>query len=79
MNQEISMNTATLAQNRGFVAPRAATFAERLLQIVEALEHRFERQRQRRALLTLDTRMLNDIGISRGEALAQGSKPFWVD
>jgi uncharacterized protein YjiS (DUF1127 family) len=36
-----------------------------------------ERQRQRRALLALDSRLLGDIGISRGEALHEGSKPFW--
>jgi len=73
------MNTATLTQSRTFVQPRAATFGERLLNLVEAFERRIERQRQRRALLTLDTRMLSDIGISRGEALTQGSKPLWVD
>ncbi len=33
--------------------------------------------RQRRALLTLDEVMLKDIGISRTDALAEGSKPFW--
>ena len=73
------MNTATLTQSRIFVQPRAATFSERLLRTVEAVERRIERQRQRRALLTLDTRMLNDIGISRGEALTHGSKSFWAD
>jgi uncharacterized protein YjiS (DUF1127 family) len=36
-----------------------------------------ERQRQRRALLALDPRLLGDIGISRGQALHEGSKPFW--
>lgn len=73
------MDTATTIQSRTFVQPRAATFGERLMYLVEALERRIERQRQRRALLTLDTRMLSDIGISRGEALTHGSKPFWVD
>lgn len=32
---------------------------------------------QRRALLTLDEVLLKDIGISRTDALAEGSKPFW--
>ncbi len=33
--------------------------------------------RQRRALLRLDDAMLKDIGISRVDALQEGSKPFW--
>lgn len=33
--------------------------------------------RQRRALLGLDEAMLKDIGISRIDALREGSKPFW--
>ena len=32
---------------------------------------------QRRALLGLDDAMLKDIGISRADALREGSKPFW--
>jgi uncharacterized protein YjiS (DUF1127 family) len=32
---------------------------------------------QRRTLLTLDEVFLKDIGISRTDALAEGSKPFW--
>ncbi|MER2511935.1 MAG: DUF1127 domain-containing protein [Nitrosomonas ureae] len=32
---------------------------------------------QRRALLTLNEVLLKDIGISRTDALAEGSKPFW--
>lgn len=33
--------------------------------------------RQRRVLLGLDAAMLKDIGISRADALREGSKPFW--
>lgn len=36
-----------------------------------------ERQRQRRALLDLDERQLEDIGRSRDEAVAEACKPFW--
>jgi uncharacterized protein YjiS (DUF1127 family) len=36
------------------------------------------RWRERRALEELDDRMLHDIGISRSQALAEASKPFWV-
>lgn len=39
-----------------------------------------ERYRQRRALLDLaeaDTRLLNDIGLSRHDALHEATKSFW--
>jgi uncharacterized protein YjiS (DUF1127 family) len=36
-----------------------------------------ERARQRRALLELDDRLLNDIGISRGEANAEATRLHW--
>ncbi|MFT7673961.1 MAG: hypothetical protein ACI845_002377 [Gammaproteobacteria bacterium] len=35
------------------------------------------RQRTRRQLLNLDNTALEDVGISREEALEEGSKPFW--
>lgn len=34
-------------------------------------------QQQRRALRELDDRLLADIGLSRQEALREGSRPFW--
>lgn len=36
-----------------------------------------ERAKQRRALLRLDQRLLQDIGVSRAEAIAEARKPFW--
>jgi uncharacterized protein YjiS (DUF1127 family) len=36
-----------------------------------------ERQRQRQALLELDDRLLDDIGVTREQALANGRKRFW--
>ncbi len=36
-----------------------------------------QRLRTRKALLLLDERMLQDIGISRVDAIAEASKPFW--
>jgi uncharacterized protein YjiS (DUF1127 family) len=38
-----------------------------------------ELARERRALLTLNERMLDDIGISRVEAEREASRPFWQD
>jgi uncharacterized protein YjiS (DUF1127 family) len=36
-----------------------------------------ERARQRRQLQNLNDRMLRDIGLTRGDVLAESSKPFW--
>jgi len=36
-----------------------------------------ERARQRRALLTLDDRMLADIGLTRADVRREYDKPFW--
>jgi uncharacterized protein YjiS (DUF1127 family) len=36
-----------------------------------------ERSRQRQVLLTLDDRLLKDIGLSRAEAMREARKPFW--
>jgi uncharacterized protein YjiS (DUF1127 family) len=38
-----------------------------------------ELARQRRALLTLDDRMLKDIGITRVDAKCEARRPFWSD
>ncbi|MCG7601242.1 DUF1127 domain-containing protein [Halomonas sp. McH1-25] len=38
-----------------------------------------QRHYSRRCLLTLDDRLLKDIGLSRTDALREGSKPFWKD
>lgn len=48
-----------------------------LLDIPATCRRVSERQRQRRALLELDDRMLADIGISRAQALRTGRKPWW--
>jgi len=37
----------------------------------------YDRARERRALLGLSDRQLQDIGISRAEADGEGDKPFW--
>lgn len=36
-----------------------------------------ERERQRRQLMALDTRLLSDMGMSRADAVAEYDKPFW--
>jgi uncharacterized protein YjiS (DUF1127 family) len=49
------------------------TVARALAWLLDAME----RQRQRRALASLDDRMLRDIGASRAEAWRECRKPFW--
>lgn len=44
---------------------------------LEALLTWQERQRQRRHLMTLDPRILSDMGRSRSDAVGEYSKPFW--
>jgi uncharacterized protein YjiS (DUF1127 family) len=36
-----------------------------------------DRWQQRQALLELDPRLLNDIGVTREEAEREARKPFW--
>ena len=36
-----------------------------------------QRSRQRRSLRELDERLLDDIGITREQALQEAGKPFW--
>lgn len=43
------------------------------------LSSRLRRQRHRRRLLSLEDRLLEDIGLTRAQALEEGSKPFWRD
>lgn len=48
-----------------------------LLALLDLLGTWRERARQRRSLLTLDDRLLRDIGISRADAEGEGRKRFW--
>ena len=46
--------------------------------LIETILRWADLARQRRALRTLDDRMLKDIGISRADVEAEASKPFWT-
>jgi len=48
-----------------------------LLRAIELVLDWQEVARQRRALLTLDERLLKDIGITRADAEREASRPFW--
>jgi len=47
------------------------------IKVAATLYHWQDRAAQRRHLMDLDQRALQDIGVSRREALAEARKPFW--
>ncbi|MDW6022672.1 DUF1127 domain-containing protein [Mesorhizobium sp. BAC0120] len=42
------------------------------------VEEQLERRRSRRALLEMSDDQLKDIGISRGDAYREASRPMWL-
>lgn len=48
-----------------------------LVRLVDTLYVWLERNRSRRELRSLDTRILHDIGLSRYDAEHEAAKPFW--
>ena len=48
-----------------------------ILAPMQTLQIWYERSRQRDRLARLDDRLLRDIGIDRGTAMQEASKPFW--
>jgi uncharacterized protein YjiS (DUF1127 family) len=45
--------------------------------IAASVDRALQRRRQRNALLELDDRRLNDIGLTRDRARAESRKPLW--
>ncbi len=45
--------------------------------LILRLRTRGERRRQRQALLELSDALLEDIGVSRADAVREGTKPWW--
>jgi uncharacterized protein YjiS (DUF1127 family) len=58
-------------------SPAEPSFLARVQQWAEALRAHLARADQRRALSTLDERMLSDIGLSRADVSAEIAKPCW--
>ena len=48
-----------------------------LIEAAERVWLWYDRARSRRALLGMDDRMLQDIGIDRASAQVEGARPFW--
>ena len=70
---------ATAEQRQQLIDEIAGTPARVLLKMLDAYLAWDEKRRQRLALLALSDEILKDIGISRAQAEAEGSKPFWRD
>lgn len=70
-------HTSTLCESamRGLWRGAAAAAAR----AIDTLLRWQELASQRRALLTLNARMLADIGISRADAAREAARPFWED
>src|SRR5262245_24222680 len=50
---------------------------ERMSQLIDRIELALEARQERRMLLGLNDGTLKDLGLSRGDAYAEGSRPFW--
>jgi uncharacterized protein YjiS (DUF1127 family) len=48
-----------------------------LIEVLDVVAAWSQRARERRQLLTLDERMLKDIGANRADAWQEARKPFW--
>lgn len=66
------MNTIRIADRRHHPSPGSILAA-----VVTWLQLCAERGRQRRALLELSDSLLEDIGVSRADAIREGTKPSW--
>ena len=56
---------------------RGPALRARLRGVVDQIRIWRERARQRRHLAGLNDHMLRDIGLTRGDVMAEFSKPFW--
>jgi uncharacterized protein YjiS (DUF1127 family) len=77
LGEEIDMSVRALPAAR---ASRRERGLQRFASVAVARLLRWhELARQRRTLLTLDDRLLKDIGVTRAEAEREASRPFWRD
>ena len=54
-------------------------FAAEVLRMATANKRWIHRAQTRRKLKALDPRLLNDVGITRAQALEEARKPFWQE
>ncbi|MCC0055823.1 MAG: DUF1127 domain-containing protein [Rhodobiaceae bacterium] len=69
----------TIAQTPSLATRAGSEFrlGERALDIFRWIEKAYVRHYTRRELMALSDDMLKDIGLSRGQAHEEASKPFW--
>jgi len=72
-----NMATFALHQVRTGRRRRGPALAARLRGLAGRIRTWRERARQRRHLAGLNDHMLRDIGLTRGDVMAESSKPFW--
>lgn len=68
----------TLLQSARFAQFRLALFRPApLRRVLSRIWHAHLIWQQRQSLLTMDTSLLDDIGINRAEAIAEAARPIW--
>ena len=67
----------TLTVGLARLAWTTANVIARVAQIPDLLYDWQQRTRTRHQLMTMDDRLLKDMGISRYDAVREGAKPFW--
>ncbi len=77
INQAYAMNGRHGAPAKTVNTRKPAGFTAIVRRALETLTTWQERADGRRELLSLDERMLHDIGISRADAVREADKPFW--
>lgn len=60
-----------------FIHPAIRPVYRTMTGITHQLRCWYDVSRQRKQLMELDDRLLDDIGVSRDEALKEASRPFW--
>ena len=69
-------NASIAAQSPRYDRPEWS-WAKWLHEFASAFGRMWQRRRERQALLELDDRLLEDVGVTREQALRQASKWFW--
>ena len=75
MSKRLAIDPPATAIDPCAIAPTSAKGPSRLRQIVALWR---ERRRSRLLLVTLNDRLLRDIGLTAAEAEREATKPFWM-
>lgn len=75
----MSTRIDTLPGTRAHAGRIHRSGTERFIQFMRTVAFWRQRARERRALSELSDELLNDIGVSRADAMREAGKPFWRD